>query len=372
MKLKNTGWLIVLLAGCANGEARVESEVTEASVNELIDNVKQQLPMMGRGTLSFYLENDMFTDTDQNYTNGVRISLSSPNLENFDDDFIENEALDRWYDRLNSAFRMLHPASPGSESKSHLSSRRVVLTLGQQIFTPEDKYATELLEDQRPYAGWLYLGTYFHARYGDRLNSVGINLGMVGPASLGQHAQDLIHDIRDIDKFQGWDHQLNNELGVQVVWEKKNKLLNYTNPGMGYDFISHYGASVGNVATYANAGGEFRLGWNIPDNFGTSSLRSGADNHTPDATANDGIGIHAFVSVDGRYVLRDIFLDGNTFSSSHSVDKREWVADGALGLSVVYQNWQFSYARIKRTREFDLQPESHLYGSVSLSWNYQF
>jgi lipid A 3-O-deacylase len=38
------------------------------------------------GTLSFYFENDLFARTDENYTNGARISWTSPALRKFGDD----------------------------------------------------------------------------------------------------------------------------------------------------------------------------------------------------------------------------------------------------------------------------------------------
>ncbi len=358
--------------GCLFFSALSSAQEQPTELDDLVETVKEQLPFLGRGTVSFYLENDMFTDTDQNYTNGVRVSLSSPNLLRFDEAFIKNDQFRDWYEWLNARLEFFHPSPPEGVEDTALRSRRVVLTLGQQIYTPSDRDATELVEDERPYAGWLYMGTFFHARLGDQLKTIGLNVGLVGPASLGEESQDLIHDIRDIEKFKGWDNQLDNELGLQLVFEKKDKLFKQTQNDFGYDFISHYGASVGNVATYVNFGGEFRLGWHVPDDFGTSTLRSGADNHTPDGVSPNDWGFHGFISADGRYVLRDIFLDGNTFSDSHSVEKEPWVADAALGVSLTYKQVKFSYARILRTREYVKQENSHRYGSLSLSVDYQF
>lgn len=369
-KTLRTHWVTILLLSFCSLEARSQEQPSE--FDELVETVKQQLPLLGRGTASFYLENDLFTDTDQNYTNGVRISISSPNLEGFNDQFIENEEFRQLYQWLNEGLSIFHPVAPRSGEKSEVSSRRVVLTLGQQIFTPTDREATELIEDDRPYAAWLYMGTYYHARRGNQLKTIGVNLGVVGPAALGEESQSFIHDLRNIEKWEGWDNGLDNELGVQLVFEKKDKLVDNTADKFGYDFTSHYGGSFGNVATYVNFGGEFRVGWHIPDNFGTSSLRSGADNHTPDGEVNSGWGVHTFVSIDARWVARDIFLDGNTFSNSHSVDKRHWVADAAMGVSLTYEQLSLSYAQVLRTREFQLQREPHNYGSLSASLNYQF
>jgi hypothetical protein len=66
-------------------------------------------------------------------------------------------------------------------------------------------------------------------------------------------------------------------------------------------------------------------------------------------------------------VIRDITLDGNTFRNSHSVDKRNWVAQGGYGLAVMYNRWKFALARYHSTREFDLQDQSPIYGSFTIS-----
>lgn len=354
----------------------------ELPSTESLEQAAEQLPVMGRGTLNVYFENDLFADSDQEYTNGMKISLISPDLERFDQDFIRDPVLRGWFNWLHPKLERFHPKPYKQAQRDNLndslkyggpglSSRRVVLSLGQNIYTPSDQEAEEVVEDQRPYAGWLYLGVAYHARYQDQLKTVGINMGMVGPASLAEHTQNLIHDMRDIDTFNGWDNQLDNEPGVQLIYEKKDKLINQTGPHFGYDLISHYGGSFGNVAIYANAGAEARMGWNIPDDFGTSALRPGGDNSSPDGVDRKGFGLHAFISVDGRLVGRDIFLDGNTFSNSHSVDKEYWVADAATGISLVHGRFKMSFAHVIRTREYRAQEERHEFGSLTLSWDYQ-
>lgn len=80
--------------------------------------------------------------------------------------------------------------------------------------------------------------------------------------------------------------------------------------------------------------------------------------------------MHLFASFDGRAVARDIFLDGNTFQDSHSVDKKYLVGDVSLGLGLIHRRWKFSLARVWRSKEYDGQQEPHKFGSVSLSYSY--
>ena len=167
-------------------------------------------------------------------------------------------------------------------------------------------------------------------------------------------------------------------LGLVLAYEHKRRLLDVqsANSDFGYDFISHDGVALGNVSTYLNVGGEFRVGWLIPNDFGTSALRPGGDNSAPDANwdprynVDGNWGLHFFASLDARAVARDIFLDGNSFHDSHSVRKEPLVADLALGASTVFRGVKFSYAQVLRTREFKQQDDSHSYGSLSISYSY--
>jgi hypothetical protein len=83
-----------------------------------------------------------------------------------------------------------------------------------------------------------------------------------------------------------------------------------------------------------------------------------------------GFSLYTFGAVSGRVVLRDIFLDGNTFTDSHSVDKEPLVADLCAGVCLVYGRFKVSYAQVVRTREFERQDEHHTFGSLTLSVSY--
>ena len=117
---------------------------------------------------------------------------------------------------------------------------------------------------------------------------------------------------------------------------------------------------------------ETRLGWNIPVDFGTSLIRPAGDTSAPAARIPGSIpyGIYLFGSVDGRAVARDIFLDGNTFTDSHSVDRKNFVADISAGMSLIFNQFKLSYAQVMRTKEFRGQEKEHWFGSVSLSFSY--
>jgi hypothetical protein len=183
-----------------------------------------------------------------------------------------------------------------------------------------------------------------------------------------------VHDLRDLPKTRGWSHQLKNEPGLALIYERKwRPLTSYNENGIGYDIITHAGGAIGNVFVYAKAGAEARIGWNLPGDFGTSYIRPGGNTNAP-TTVNDprlantqAYGCYVFAAVTSRLVGRDIFLDGNTFTDSHEVDKEIVVGDLIVGGSVVFRRYKLSYAQVFRSREFEGQRDKPNFGSVSLS-----
>ena len=188
-----------------------------------------------------------------------------------------------------------------------------------------------------------------------------------------------MHSIRGIDKANGWDNQIDTELGFALIYDRKQRLIpRYDfHKQWGIDFIAHAGLAAGTVFSHVNAGLEFRLGWNLPTDFGTALIRPAGDTNAPADTKDpryktrkQAFSIHLFGGTTGRMVFRDIFLDGNTYSNSHSTAKKKLVGDFVLGVSLIYRKLKLSYAQVLRTKEFDRQRSGQNFGSISLSYTY--
>lgn len=295
-------------------------------------------------TFSFYFENDFFANTDRYYTSGVKLSWISNDLTGYAD----SGKLPDW--SLSLIRRLPFINEPGLQ-------RNVVISIGQNIYIPGDIEAEDLLEDDRPYAGGTYFGIGPHSKNERRLDSMEIQIGMVGPASFAEQTQKWVHEWRGAQRPNGWDNQIKEEPGLAIIYERKWRFLYDREIGkLGFDVIPHIGGALGNVYTHANAGMEARLGWNIPRDFGTSLIRSAGDSNAP-LSARDprvksdhGLGLYVFGMHDGRAVPHNIFLDGNTFTDSHSVDKKRFVADIGAGVGLIIQRFKLCYAHVLRTK----------------------
>lgn len=311
--------------------------------------------------VKFYFENDLFAGTDRDYTNGVKLVWISPNLR----DYRTDPCLPGWVRVLNLGLDRF--PSSGKDA------RNMVVTVGQAMFTPRERERVPPDPRDRPYAGWLYLGFGYNARSGEAMHTYEIDLGVIGPHAYAKTTQDTVHDMRGIARFEGWGYQLGSEVGVLVVYEKKERVFAHALPWrLGGDAITHVGGALGNVADYVNAGAELRLGWSIPDDFGTSPIRPAGDNAAPtrsnEPRRGAGCGVHAFASLDVRAVAHNIFLDGNTFHSSPHVRTRPLVGDMAVGFAwSITPRASITYGHYVRTKEFYGQPSTHAFGSISLN-----
>ncbi|MDP2762546.1 MAG: lipid A deacylase LpxR family protein [Sideroxyarcus sp.] len=337
------------------------------------------------------LENDLFTGTDHNYTNGVAFTAVSHDIAGR----LRTECLPTPARLHAELIKFLDPVFwTDAENPAH--TQNVVVKFGQSMFTPKDFSRTGLVADDRPYAGLLYVGMSWNRRKhepqsnSEMLDTREITLGVIGPLSLAEQSQNLFHDAVGVDRFLGWQHQLKNEPALQLAMDRKFKDYRGTGaivPGFSADSIRSLGLRLGNIETSATLGIEGRIGWNLPNDFGTYPIRPGAENRppsagpvhsgsgdTPSAVARPRPGVHLFGTMETRLVAHDFSLDGNLFRSSHSVTRRPWVAQAAVGISthglVAGHGVKLAVMRVYRSREFEEQESNQAYGSVALSLDF--
>lgn len=307
---------------------------------------------------TLYFENDTFNDTDEHYTNGLKFSWLSADLADW--------GQTGWRQRFIEALPFVN--RPGGQ-------KNLGFAIGQSIYTPGEIEVGDPDPNDRPYAGWSYLEFAFVSKTRSISDTLAIQAGVVGPRSLAEDTQSAVHKWIHSAHPNGWRHQLRDEVGVNLIYERRWRLFARALHGtLGLDLVPHAGASLGNVQAYANAGGTLRLGVNLPSDFGVQLARPGslggspADDLDPRVSPSRNFSLFAFAAGDGRAVARDIFLDGNTFRRSPSVRKEPVAADLSVGLGAIAGRWQLTYTQVRRTREFKSQQSNYSnFGSVTLS-----
>lgn len=309
---------------------------------------------------SLTAENDsMATGADRNYTSGIELSYVAP----LDD-------VPAW---ASTAERVLLETTGARPSMWGIA-------VGQSIFTPDDIAANPAPPDQHPYAGFLYLQLMAAAEEAmdndpraSFMDIVELEIGLVGPSSLGQQSQQGVHELLNAPNPAGWDSQLKDELAFALSFDRRWRAAprdDLSPPGgLETDLTPSVGFTVGTLRTEAYAGLSARLGYGLADDYGAPRVRpslSGAGYFRP----QNGFSWYVFGGVQVRAVARNLFLDGNTFRDSASVDKHTFVADAQLGAALQMGDWRLIYTYVTRSEEFKTQGERQDFGALSLSVRY--
>jgi len=107
-------------------------------------------------------DNDFFggRNSDQNYTQGLRVSQDTEGVETY---------------------------------------------VGQLLYTPANKQLTTYQPNQRPYAGYLYAGQlHTTVRSPNIADTKGLTVGIIGPHAYGEQTQNTVHKWIKNKTAKGW------------------------------------------------------------------------------------------------------------------------------------------------------------------------
>jgi hypothetical protein len=311
-------------------------------------------------TANAVFENDLFGGkSDRHYTHGSRIALTSSE---------DRPGLTTFAEKYAPLFRR----------GRHM---RATYSLGQNIYTPDDIARPEPIRNDQPYAGWTYVGIGAVSYTGDddavlrEMDHVELNLGVVGPSSGAEAVQKFVHKHTPLDARtpRGWDNQLKDEPGAVLTFERQwlVRPKDWRWGPFAFDVAPHLGGALSNVHTYGATGLTLRFGEDLPNDYGPPRIRPslpGSDFFRP----RDGFGWYLFAGVEGRAVARNIFLDGNSFRDSHSVDKEWLVGDMQAGIEFTIGSTRISFTQIFRSREFDGQQGRDHFGALNFSFRFRW
>jgi len=246
-------------------------------------------------------------------------------------------------------------------------------SFGQNIYTPSDITVAGPQPEDRPWAAFLYGSAGLTSLTDDHIDEVEMTLGIVGPAALGEETQKFIHDhLSDSDKPKGWSHQLKNEPGLILSAQRRYpQMWNADIDGFSISAGPYAGATLGNIYTYANGGVTLQIAPKGSEWQGMPvRVRPAIPGSGYFALPDDGFDWSIFAGIEGRAMARNIFLDGNSFTDSPSVDKKLLVGDANAGLATTFGRTRITYSVVYRSKEFDGQEDPAIFGVVNLSYRY--
>ena len=249
---------------------------------------------------------------------------------------------DRWY---TSGVRLARVAPRGGWE--------LELGLVQEIFTPEAGAFHEGNTDRGP-AARLMLSA---ARHDDRdgiFRTLQLDLGVRGPAALGEQATSAIHRVIAAHEVD-WSRQGPNRFDAQAVAARSHR---------GSPLAFHYGAVVGTQAGFAHAGLELRDRAAAPF---SPALRFAA---TPPPENGGTRGWSGFLGASVRGVWRNELLRPGYDPAVPDPSRRPVVGRMAAGVTWIGACCTATFAVAQDTREFDTQRIAHKFGSLTVHMDF--
>ena len=327
--------LICLLASAA----RADDETDAPAVNR----------PDGGPIITLQIENDYFvSDEDSQYTHGMLLS---------------------YYSGANEVPGMVRKGASYLPFFAEWGDLRSSFAIGQNTFTPDDLDATGVVENDRPYAGWLHVDIGLSSDTDARRDLLELSLGVVGPASYAEQTQTEFHRLINAPIGEGWDNQIENEPAAMLTYERQFRGYEPLRIGdLEADAVPNWGFALGNVYTYASTGVMFRFGSDLSQDYGPPLI-------TPSVSGSgyferrgwDEFNWYVFGGAQGRAMAYNIFLDGNTFRDSHSVTKEVFVGDLQAGVVLTWGDLRTAFTGVVRSPEFKDQQGADRFGAITVS-----
>ncbi len=306
---------------------------TLSSTTEAKDSMQMQLPSQ---VLRLTGDNDMTFRNDNNYTSGVKL------------DYMHAWDTDSYWG----------------------------LSLIQEMYTP-DTNAEASPPGEHPYAGNLALG-FGYITMGESFGtSTEFQVGITGKASLAGEAQMIIHEMRQLPLWDGWDNQVPSEVTLQLSSRQEFDIAAWryqTASGLDSDSSFYLHEELGTAEVSMSLGYVYRFGRNLPltqrragchrAHYALSSLKS--QNYDPEQSS-----FYILAGIHASYVAHDYSLDGGVFKDFESTAKRvPWQFEWQLGLGARYKGVDFFLGGVLQSERFDDQNGVDNYATFSVSWQW--
>ncbi len=250
------------------------------------------------------------------------------------------------------------------------------LSLTQNIYTPDHKTWGNVI-GEHPYAGYLALGGAVMRRSENIGFAAELQLGTTGKTSLAGDAQRFVHQVGDMELWEGWGSQIPAEPTVQLTLRQDWRL-----PFMESRRCSYYETDgtffvreqVGTVAIGAASGVTLRFGHNLPDSMQVHGNEAG----------NFGMGLlekpeyhpesfswFVYAQFQTRFVGRDMFIDGGVFHPfTQTCSRKPWIAEGQVGVAASYKGIDYYMGLVWSSRTYRGEELNPMHGTCGVTWHW--
>jgi lipid A 3-O-deacylase len=314
---------------------------------------------MNKAVFNFLIASVFFfagaiTASAQSYRN--QIGLQS------DNDAYLTQGSDRYY---TNGFFLYYRHALELKDNAALQNKVLGIEAGQKIFNAQSGNIPSAIYVDRPIAGYLYAGATLNLLYKNESNfKLGAQLGIVGPGSLANQAQNFIHDTFGLYPIKGWAYQVKNAAQFNLSAEY-NKLLVRAS---WIDLTASAYANAGTGFTGAGVGPLIRLG-NFNQLFNSEITQS-----TVSVKAIRKLHDHEFFFYYKpmfNAVAYDATIQGGLGATHNDPNEvigkiKPLIFSQEFGVTYSGSRWTFNLAALTRGKESQKMLAPHQWGSVKI------
>jgi len=284
-----------------------------------------------------------------------------------DNDSYLAQGSDRYY--TNGLFIDYRRAMDQSKLKTGLEKKTYEISAGQKLYNPISGYAPDPTKQDRPFAGYLYVGgalSWFHTN--ESVLKTSVEIGTTGPNSLGEDGQELLHNTVGFYELDGWQYQIKNEMAVNLSAQYTKLLHRISSNAVDFSFDGY--ANIGTTFSGAGAGILFRAG-GINQLF-NSAYTNAVIGNNPKTKALVKREIFFYAKPQLNFVAYDATVQGSMFNNDSPVTfgVKPIVFAQQIGFNYSSQRFTFDFGMLFKTKEIKSSAKAHQYGSISMFYRF--
>ncbi|HWZ14588.1 MAG TPA: lipid A deacylase LpxR family protein [Mucilaginibacter sp.] len=254
-----------------------------------------------------------------------------------------------------------------------LANKILGFETGQKIFNPQSGFVPGPQYVDRPFAAYLYVGSTLNLLYKNESTlKLGAQLGVVGPAALGEQVQKFIHQTFGFYPVGGWQYQIKNDVEINLSAEY-NKLIARTS-GLDVSFSGY--ANLGNGFTGAGAGPLVRIGLFNQLFHSVSTQSTTIRNETIAPLHRQEI--FFYYKPQFNYVAYDATIQGGLFEKHNDPNsleivqtKEPFIFSQQFGIAFTTKRFVVDAAAIYHTKDVKEMVRKHQWGSITALYRFK-
>ena len=315
-------------------------------------SLKAQTVDFNQSSISYTVDNDGLLGTDRDYTSGLFVSLNSGASE------------------VKNRFTPEALTFTGLDNERDLSVyHQWQLTVGQQIWTPTDITGEKELEQDRPYAGKVFIKAQLAEYSSNIADKYSVMMGIVGPRAMAEKFQKSVHSAIGSKEPVGWQNQIENKVIFSLAAQRQKLLYRTLDYDVSMQELS-FGSrlQLGNYQNEIAINSTFRWGDNLSESFAIVGLTPGGFIDFGMLARSKG-GSFFYTALEGRYRDLDITIDGDRPERFSNTTVSHWQSSLASGYVSYNEKFGLGFTVLVSSPDYQEDPNKfNAVASIKAFW----